>query len=106
MKKKIVIISNSFLIGIILYFSSCNSETSSDISSLPTDSLTIEKGRNSFVNKCASCHNFNQYGMGIGPHLAVVTTEKSVNWIKNFIRDPKKVIDSGDTTGQKLFKEM
>src|SRR6266567_4218047 len=106
MKKGFVVISNSFLIGVILFFCSCNSKTSSDANSLPKDSATIEKGKTSFVNKCSNCHNFNQYGMGIGPHLASVTTEMSVNWIKNFIRDPKKVIDSGDTTAQKLFKEF
>jgi glucose/arabinose dehydrogenase/mono/diheme cytochrome c family protein len=105
MKKGFLIISSSILTSTLLYFGSCNSKTSSDAASLPTDSVTIEKGRSSFVNKCASCHNFNQYGMGIGPHLASVTKEKSVNWIKNFIRDPKKVIESGDTTAQKLFKE-
>jgi hypothetical protein len=43
--------------------------------------------------------------MGIGPQLAGVTTEHSVDWLKHFIRDPKKAIDSGDTTAQKLFKE-
>src|SRR4051812_49330543 len=104
MKKRFVIISNGLLISIVLSICSCNSKTSSDANSLPKDYATIEKGKTSFVNKCSSCHNFNEYGMGIGPHLATVTTENSVSWIKNFIRDPKKVIDSGDTTAQKLFK--
>src|SRR4026208_2035106 len=105
MKERFVIILNSVLTGIIIYFSSCNSKTSSDADSLLKDSLTIEKGKTSFVNKCASCHNFNPFGSGIGPHLAGITSEHSVDWIKNFIRDPKKIIDSGDTTAQKLFKQ-
>ena len=105
MKKIFLIASGCFLISIIFYFSSCNPESSTNANSLPKDSATIAKGKNLFVNNCASCHNFSQYGMGIGPHLAGVTMEHSVDWLKNFIRDPKKVIDSGDTTAQKLFKE-
>jgi glucose/arabinose dehydrogenase/mono/diheme cytochrome c family protein len=99
--KKRILISTAVLLQ-LYFFSSCNSETSSDNSSISTDSVTIEKGQNSFANKCNSCHNFNQDG--IGPQLAGITSEHSVEWIKNFIKDPKKVIDSGDTTAQKLFK--
>lgn len=100
MKKRIV---NVITIACFLsyFFSNCNS--GDDTRSLPTDSITIAKGQNSFANKCNSCHNFNYDG--IGPQLAGVTSEKSVSWIKNFIRDPKKVIESGDTTGKKLFEK-
>jgi glucose/arabinose dehydrogenase/mono/diheme cytochrome c family protein len=103
MKKIFLTVLNSFLIGMAVYFSSCNPETSSN--SIAKDSVTIAKGKNSFVTNCASCHNFSQYGMGIGSQLAGVTADHSVEWLKNFIRDPKKVIDSGDTIAQKLFKE-
>jgi glucose/arabinose dehydrogenase/mono/diheme cytochrome c family protein len=102
MKKRIVIIPTiaCFLFSL---FSSCNSGDSFGARSLPTDSITIVKGQNSFANKCNSCHNFNYDG--IGPQLAGITTENSVSWIKNFIRDPKKVIESGDTTAKKLFEK-
>ena len=102
MKKRILIISTAVLLS-FYFLSSCNPGTSSD--DIATDSATILKGKNSFTAKCASCHNFNQYGMGIGPQLSEITTENSVSWIKNFIRDPKKAIDSGDTTAIKLFKQ-
>lgn len=102
MKKGVLIISNTILIGSLLYFSCCNSGTSSDIISLPADPVTIANGQNSFVANCSNCHNFNQDG--IGPQLAGITSEHSVGWIKNFIKDPKKIIGSGDTTAQKLFK--
>jgi len=100
MKKRIISI---FTIACFLFylFSNCNS--GDDTRLLPTDSITISKGQNSFANKCNSCHNFNYDG--IGPQLAGVTSEKSVGWLKNFIRDPKKVIESGDTTGKKLFEK-
>jgi len=99
MKKRIVSIAT--VTCFLYFFSKCNSGDSFDARSLPTDSMTIAKGQNSFANKCNSCHNFNYDG--IGPQLAGVTSGNSVGWIKNFIRDPKKVIESGDTTAQKLF---
>ena len=101
MKKRIVSIA-AIACFLIYFFSNCNSGDSFDTRSLPTDSITIAKGQNSFANKCNSCHNFNYDG--IGPQLAGVTSENSVGWIKNFIRDPKKVIESGDTTAKKLFE--
>lgn len=103
MKRGIVVISNSLLIS-ILFFSSCNPGTTSDADILPKDSVTIERGRTSFVGKCASCHNFGQDG--IGPQLAGITSQHPVGWIRNFIRNPKQVIDSGDSTAQKLFKRF
>jgi mono/diheme cytochrome c family protein len=102
MEKKIVIIAATVL-PLLYFFSNCNSRKSSDTSSIPVDSITIAKGRNSFANKCNSCHNFNYDG--IGPQLAGITSENSVEWIKNFIRDPKKAVESGDTTAQKLFNK-
>ena len=103
MEKRFLTLSNTILAGILLYLSSCNSGTSSNTSAIPTDPATIDKGKSSFVNKCNSCHNFNQDG--IGPQLAGITSDHSVDWIKNFIKDPRKVIDSGDSTAQKLFKQ-
>jgi glucose/arabinose dehydrogenase/mono/diheme cytochrome c family protein len=102
MKKRIVSIVTIALF-LLYFFSNCNSGDSVDARSLPTDSITIAKGENSFANKCNSCHNFNYDG--IGPQLAGITSENSVSWIKNFIRDPKKVIESGDTTAKKLFEK-
>ncbi len=101
MKKRIIIISTAL---IMLYcLSNCNSRISSTEEAISTDSAAIERGRISFTEKCAGCHNFLQDG--IGPQLAGITSQNSVDWIKNFIRDPKKAIESGDTTAQKLFKQ-
>jgi mono/diheme cytochrome c family protein len=88
-------------VSLLLYFfSNCNFRKSD--SSISTDPVTIAKGQISFANKCNSCHNLNYDG--IGPQLAGITSQHSAEWIKNFIREPKKVINSGDTTAQKLFK--
>ncbi len=85
------------------FFSSCNSGDSSYQNSISTDSVTIAKGEKSFAEKCSSCHNFSQDG--IGPELGGVTADQPVEWIRNFISNPKKIIDGGDTTAQKLFKQ-
>lgn len=100
-KKENVAIASAALF-LLNCFSNCHSPNSSDTSSIPTDSVTIAKGQTDYANKCNSCHNF--YYDGIGPQLAGITSQTSVEWIKNFIRDPKKVIDAGDTTAQRLFK--
>jgi len=99
LKKETLVIASAALL--LLYSLSNCKFRNSDTSSIPTDSITIAKGQRSFANRCNSCHNF--YYDGIGPQLAGITSENSVEWIKNFIRDPKKVIESGDTTAQKLF---
>ena len=101
-KKRIGIIA-TIAVLLLCSFSSCTSRKSSGVSSIPTDSITIARGQSFFANKCNSCHNFNYNG--IGPQLAGITSENSVEWIKNFIRDPKKIIESGDTTAQKLFNK-
>jgi len=101
MKKRSGIIGDTIFFATLLFFCSCTSGTGPDVSSIPTDSATIARGHDLFNGKCNSCHSFNHGG--IGPQLAGVTAVNSVSWIKDFIRDPKKVIDSGDTTAQKLF---
>jgi len=102
MKKRITIIAIALLP--LLYFpSSCNSKKSSGNNSIPADSVTIARGKGAFADKCTGCHNFIEDG--IGPKLAGITSLQSVDWIKNFIKNPKQVIDSGDTTAQKLLNE-
>jgi glucose/arabinose dehydrogenase len=82
-------------------FVGCNSGATDANNTIATDSLTIAKGNAIFVNQCNACHN--AYLDGIGPMLGGVTENQPVAWIKNFIRDPQKVIDSGDSTAKKLL---
>jgi glucose/arabinose dehydrogenase/mono/diheme cytochrome c family protein len=101
MKKGILIISSA---GLLLpYFNSCNYNTSLDDSSISKDSATIAAGEASFNKNCSGCHNFRQDG--IGPQLGGLTAEVPVDWIQHFIRDPKKIIESGDERAQQSFKK-
>ena len=90
MKTRIILLFN-FLLLVCLY--ACTI-TSSDSTSITTDSLTIVKGQITFAQNCSSCHNFKQDG--IGPHLGGLTKTVPVDWIKDFIKDPKSIIESQD----------
>ncbi len=99
MKNGILIV----VVVLLLYLNSCDSGTSFDNTGISTDTAIIAKGKRSFVLHCSGCHNFRQDG--IGPQLGGLTTEVSASWIRHFIRDPKKIIQSGDERSQKLFKK-
>jgi glucose/arabinose dehydrogenase/mono/diheme cytochrome c family protein len=101
MKKGILIISGAVIL--LLHFCSCKSGTSPDNSDISSDSALIANGEASFIQKCSGCHNFRQDG--IGPQLGGLTTEVSVDWIQRFVRDSKKMIESGDERAQQLIKK-
>ncbi len=98
MKKGLLIISSTVL---MLYISSCNSSTSRDNSAISSDSKIIAKGKATFTQYCSGCHNFRQ--SGIGPPLGGITDSVSAKWIRRFISDPKKIIESGDERAKQLF---
>jgi glucose/arabinose dehydrogenase/mono/diheme cytochrome c family protein len=101
MKNGIPVISIAVLL--VLTFNSCNSGTSMDDSYIAKDSATIAAGEISFTQKCSGCHNFRQDG--IGPQLGGLTAKVPAEWIGHFIRDPKKIIESGDKRAGDLIKK-
>ena len=101
MRKRIQIIQIA-LLPIFLFLCSCHSGSSQqDI--IPTDSTVIASGKGLFNLYCASCHNMQQNG--IGPKLAGITKEVSVEWLRHFILNPEQTIASGDERATQLFKE-
>ncbi|MEO8762763.1 MAG: PQQ-dependent sugar dehydrogenase [Ginsengibacter sp.] len=101
MKKIIplVIIAALFVVNLI----SCNSSPSTGGDGISADSVTVIKGEAIFTQNCSTCHNFKQGS--IGPQLGGVTDSMPVDWIRHFIRDPKKIIESGDARAALLFKK-
>src|SRR5450432_826993 len=83
----------------ILLLASCGSPASENISFL-NDSSSILRGESIFTKQCSGCHNFKQDG--IGPDLSGITETDSVNWIRQFIRGPEEMIESGDDHAKKL----
>lgn len=88
-------------IFLIFCFNSCTPKTTIDISNIPTDSLSISNGQALFNRHCITCHQFNQENKG--PSLGGLTTMVAADWIKNFIRSPITVIESGDDRAQRLI---
>lgn len=102
MIKAAAVTLSCLLAGSFLFLSSCSSNDVDD--GILKDSTSIKSGGLAFAEKCAGCHNFQEDG--IGPHLAGVTSERSVDWLKNFIHDPQKMINHGDPVAKKLFREF
>ena len=91
------------VLPLMYFFSHCNSGTSVNNSSIPSDSSTIAAGENSFIQYCSGCHSFRQDG--IGPQLGGLTTKVSADWIQHFIKDPQQMISSGDVRARQLFNK-
>lgn len=84
--------------------SSCTHSKSSDTSGdIAADTAAIQKGQTIFAQQCGACHNFRQDG--IGPQLGGITSIVSAEWIKNFIKDPKLTIESGDERAHQLYEK-
>lgn len=97
-KVKTIFFFSLFCICIV----SCNRISTAEDKTIFTDSISIANGEKIFSESCASCHSFRNDG--IGPPLGGVTSLVSAQWIKEFIRDPKAVIESGDERAQALHE--
>ncbi|MDZ7646299.1 MAG: cytochrome c3 family protein [Cytophagales bacterium] len=71
---------------------------------IPTDAAIISAGEVLFNGNCKSCHRVKQ--KLVGPALAGVETRvPSIQWIYNWVRNPAKVIASGDAYAVKIYEE-
>jgi mono/diheme cytochrome c family protein len=88
-----------FPFSLLIYLSSCGPSDSEE--TIATDSLSVASGAILFQKNCSVCHGFKQNG--IGPDLSGVTESDSVNWLRDFIRNPKNLVDAGDNKTKKLL---
>lgn len=95
---------------LILCLLACNSgqkkeaeSPKGDAQAYATNELVIQRGMTVFNQHCASCHNFNETAMG--PNLAGITNKVSKEWLVEFIKNPKKHIESGDERSGELFEK-
>ncbi|MDQ2753088.1 MAG: c-type cytochrome, partial [Bacteroidota bacterium] len=98
MQKRIFPVVISLLL--LWHLMSCNDKSRKE--SISDNPVVIAKGEILFNQQCSGCHNFRQDA--IGPQLNGITDKQSPHWILSFIKDPQKMIDSGDTTATALFK--
>ena len=85
----------------IVFYPACKSDQKNDNNAIATDPQYIAYGKTLFTQYCGTCHNFNFDG--IGPKLGGITDSMPVTWIREFIQNPKKMIDSGDARAVRLF---
>jgi glucose/arabinose dehydrogenase len=90
-----------FIACLVLLIWCCNTKSSSSTKLSSPDSLSVGKGEEVFEANCSGCHNFRFDG--IGPKLGGLTASVTDAWIKNFIRNPKAVMDAGDTIARALL---
>lgn len=91
------------LAGSLLTFS-CIPEKHEFGAEISTDTEQIAKGKQLFEQNCAACHNFLQ--TTIGPNLSGLTHSVDSDWIKDFIKHPAQVVDSGDERAMALFAKF
>lgn len=96
---------NSLFLLVILALASllvdCNQRDKPSADETPMDPAAFAKGAEIFNQNCIACHSVDQDG--IGPALGGVTDDVSDDWLRSFIVDPKKMIESGDPRARSLF---
>lgn len=70
---------------------------------IDTSPELVDMGRATFNKLCASCHNFGKDG--IGPDLSGLTRSVDKEWIRNFVRDPKAMIQAKDPRAMELYEK-
>jgi cytochrome c2 len=58
-----------------------------------------------FKKRCMACHTFGK-GIKVGPDLKGVTDRRKRDWLLKFIAASSSVIQSGDPTATKLFRDF
>ena len=76
---------NVIIYCLFFLFAGCNESTKKE--HISVDSKSIHEGEIIFNEKCSSCHNLFQDG--IGPKLGGITELITADLIKNFIKDPQ-----------------
>ncbi|MEP7268070.1 MAG: PQQ-dependent sugar dehydrogenase [Saprospiraceae bacterium] len=85
-----------------LFFSFCKEAPAPQVvEKFSTDELSVQHGMSLFNQNCASCHSFEENG--IGPNLTGITRDVQKDWLKKFIHNPISVIQSGDERAKGLF---
>jgi mono/diheme cytochrome c family protein len=70
---------------------------------IPTDESVISNGKTLFENNCAVCHAVHE--QVVGPALKDVHERRPLPWLKGFIINSQKVIQSGDEYAVELYNE-
>ncbi|KAA5541159.1 c-type cytochrome [Adhaeribacter rhizoryzae] len=64
----------------------------------------VAAGKKVFTDNCAACHSLD--AQVVGPALKGVTERRDEAWVKNFIKNSTKLIQSGDKEAVALFEKF
>lgn len=70
---------------------------------IPDSEEAVAAGTALFRNNCQQCHAINE--VVVGPALKNIHQRRDVEWIKAFIRNSQKVIQSGDPYAVNLYNQ-
>ncbi|MBG9387045.1 multicopper oxidase domain-containing protein [Caenimonas aquaedulcis] len=71
-------------------------------SAAPTDPQVLA-GKTAFESKCFACHSVGQ-GRKLGPDIAGVTTRRTDEWLRQWLKAPEKMLQT-DPAAQAMLKE-
>jgi mono/diheme cytochrome c family protein len=63
----------------------------------------VAQGKQLFEQKCSGCHGLGSGDRPTGPDLAGITQRAEHDWLARFIREPDKVLASGDPAASALM---
>jgi len=92
-----------FVVLFSLWLSYGSQSAFAQASAVPTDAETIKAGESLFKQNCKACHSVQS--KVVGPALKNVYDRKDLPWIYAFVKNPVKVIKSGDEYAVKLFED-
>jgi cytochrome c oxidase subunit II len=97
----------AFLLTLILSpttsFSAVNIQES--MTGMEVSEQLIKDGMKTFESKCLACHDKSLKRRSTGPALLGVTEKRDLDWLMSWIRDSKKMIDSGDQDALDIYNE-
>lgn len=104
--RKLIIVT-PFLLFISLYQNGCSSVDEEmgigpvkEVKLVAIDKNLVEKGKQTFNIKCASCHKFDS--RLVGPPLQGITKRRKPEWIMNMILNPQQMTQE-NPAAQELF---
>lgn len=88
---------------ILIYTSVYSQETDTAAVDSGLNAELVAEGATLYKNNCQVCHEVHE--QKVGPALADVHNRKPIEWIKSFILNSQKVIQSGDEYAVNLYNE-
>jgi mono/diheme cytochrome c family protein len=98
------LLNYTFLVTLCIGLNSCIKRKKQFSNNYQSGELIVQEGMVLFNQHCANCHNFNN--VEIGPNLNGITYKLEKQWIKDFIKNPQKIISSGNERAVEQFKKF